>query len=329
MEVKATLQNVGIIILCGCLLGALYLFPFPYSSSPHDLPPSAPHSSLHPSLPAHLTNHHVLVSSNSAPRKKVAFCVTGQLGRLELESKVKNIFLANAEEYSVTVVMSLGSGPPRFNSQGDLWAPSPYSHFSPQQLVSAIHHLHDTYALNNNSNNKEGKTEEYVGKKFKVEVEVYDYRELEDGTWDKWLETNPSLCLSPDCSPFTAAHFGHYASVSRCMRTLEQVELQRGEKFDTVVRLREDTYALGEWKLTRDYDKTLTTLGLFSFGGLCDITYVVSREFASQLLHGLLDFRLPHKIFTLPDDLRYPPNSENWLANVVSFLNIPTRPICH
>eukprot|EP00005_Dracoamoeba_jomungandri_P010832 CAMPEP_0174275290 /NCGR_PEP_ID=MMETSP0439-20130205/59743_1 /TAXON_ID=0 /ORGANISM="Stereomyxa ramosa, Strain Chinc5" /LENGTH=254 /DNA_ID=CAMNT_0015367379 /DNA_START=903 /DNA_END=1664 /DNA_ORIENTATION=+ len=155
---------------------------------------------------------------------------------------------------------------------------------------------------------------EYVGKKFKVEVEVY-----------KWLETNPSLCLSPDCSPFTAAHFGHYASVSRCMRTLEQVELQRGEKFDTVVRLREDTYALGEWKLTRDYDKTLTTLGLFSFGGLCDITYVVSREFASQLLHGLLDFRLPHKIFTLPDDLRYPPNSENWLANVVSFLNIPTR----
>eukprot|EP00005_Dracoamoeba_jomungandri_P003902 CAMPEP_0174259202 /NCGR_PEP_ID=MMETSP0439-20130205/8062_1 /TAXON_ID=0 /ORGANISM="Stereomyxa ramosa, Strain Chinc5" /LENGTH=98 /DNA_ID=CAMNT_0015342997 /DNA_START=235 /DNA_END=531 /DNA_ORIENTATION=+ len=46
-----------------------------------------------------------------------------------------------------------------------------------------------------------------------------------------------------------------FAGISRCMDQAELVERQQGELFNTVVRLRDDGYALDEWSLSADYSK--------------------------------------------------------------------------
>eukprot|EP00005_Dracoamoeba_jomungandri_P013013 CAMPEP_0174275312 /NCGR_PEP_ID=MMETSP0439-20130205/59755_1 /TAXON_ID=0 /ORGANISM="Stereomyxa ramosa, Strain Chinc5" /LENGTH=326 /DNA_ID=CAMNT_0015367403 /DNA_START=323 /DNA_END=1300 /DNA_ORIENTATION=- len=191
--------------------------------------------------------------------------------------------------------------------------------------MSTIQELHDSF----DHSHMPSITDKNNKMKFKVYIDLYEGTNLDSGdeTWARWLEKNsPVLCpKNENCFERTKLLNAHFASISRAMSQVEIVEQQEGELFDIVVRLREDSYALDEWKLSPSYSKGFTGLDFLNFGGISDLTYTASREYASDLFHGLRNLRRPENLEKLPEEYRVPQNTETWLSNVVSFLNIPRR----
>eukprot|EP00005_Dracoamoeba_jomungandri_P013802 CAMPEP_0174266620 /NCGR_PEP_ID=MMETSP0439-20130205/30885_1 /TAXON_ID=0 /ORGANISM="Stereomyxa ramosa, Strain Chinc5" /LENGTH=249 /DNA_ID=CAMNT_0015353693 /DNA_START=239 /DNA_END=986 /DNA_ORIENTATION=- len=117
----------------------------------------------------------------------------------------------------------------------------------------------------------------------------------------------------------------HFAGIDRCMSQAELIEQQLGEKFDMVVKLREDAYAVEEWRLTAEYSKGITALDCLGWGGISDITYVLGGNMPPNSCTAFLGFGFSPKIWpSFPRD-RYQKNSEGWLAALVSFFRIPKR----
>jgi hypothetical protein len=111
------------------------------------------------------------------------------------------------------------------------------------------------------------------------------------------------------------------------MNQVEEYEGSTGNKFDLVMRVRDDGFAMADWVLDANYAHGFTTLDCQQWTGLHDMSYVMGRTFASDVLHSMIRWRTNSTLLrdNLPQEERYPQNPERWLLAVVTAFNMPIR----
>lgn len=80
------------------------------------------------------------------------------------------------------------------------------------------------------------------------------------------------------------------AGLRDCVKWVQLAELQQGFFYDLVVRLREDTFAVGPWLFSPPYMNHLTTDNTGNYAGrINDHNFAIDRKWADTLFRGLTE----------------------------------------
>jgi hypothetical protein len=131
------------------------------------------------------------------------------------------------------------------------------------------------------------------------------------------ISTFPTMC-----QPRFAKFYDH-----RCMTQVEEFEERTNNKFDLVMRVRDDGFAMDDWVVDSEYAHGFSTLDCQQWTGLHDMSYVMGRKYASEVLHAMIDWRADKTLLhdKLPSQERYPQNPERWLLAIVTAFHLPIR----
>jgi hypothetical protein len=222
---------------------------------------------------------------------KIAFCLTGQLARLELLSKLANIFIPNAlKGNTVHVFMLLDNSPV---VKQTFWrydySDTPYANYNVKKMEEVI--AKKLSGVN-------------LGNRFKARVRLepnsQDVFEVVDGFVPvetkviDWQQTHDGKGLNSEGKEDAAVRFQNnlewLGGLRDCIKWMQNVEQEHGYFYDLVVRLREDTYAFGEWVLEGQKLKgVITSAFLGSYRGINDHNLVLDRKWADPLFRGLIE----------------------------------------
>ena len=79
------------------------------------------------------------------------------------------------------------------------------------------------------------------------------------------------------------------AGLRDCVKWVMETEQLQGWHYDLVVRLRDDTYALGPWVLDTTYLGAMTSSLSGNFRGINDHNFVIARKWADTLFRGFTE----------------------------------------
>ena len=249
----------------------------------------------------------LIAIDNSYDRKelRLAFCVTGQLARLELASKVYNVFLENAKlGHRVDVFIFLD--PDITDIKQTYWnydyTKTVFGDYSASMLKKYIDDrtFEAGYGI-------KGPGVEFLkpdaiddggilvkgGVKVRVRLEPPP----------RWVFHVVDGIVPVKDKPFTghdgpktnfesaASRFQNnmrwMAGLRECVRWLQLQEFKQKWFYDIVVRLRDDSYAMGPWKFNELYRDVLMSSKTGTFQGINDHNFAVDRYYAENLFRGL------------------------------------------
>lgn len=236
---------------------------------------------------------------------RLAFCVTGQLARLELSSKVYNIFVENAKlGHRVDVFIFLD--PDITDVRQTYWnynyTHSIFGDYSAGMIKKYIDdRVFDTgYGI-------KGPGAEFTspdaiddggiivkgGVKVRVRLEppprwVFHVVDSEIPVKDKPFSGHdgPKSNYESAASRFQN-NLRWMAGLRECTRWLQVQEFKQKWFYDVVVRLRDDTYAMGPWKFNEMYRDVLMSSKTGTYQGINDHNFAVDRKWAENLFRGL------------------------------------------
>ena len=226
---------------------------------------------------------------------KIAFCVTGQLQRLEILSKIANIFIPNAKMGHIVHVFVLLDDTP--DVKQTFWrydySDTPYANYTTERLERLI--ARKTYAAT-------------LGGYFKAHVRVgppaQDLFEVVDGfvpvkekiinTDAQKVSTKNGQGVNNDMVESAEARFKNnlawMAGLRDCVKWTQQVEQEQGYFYDLVVKLREDTLAFDNWIFFKDLlQGALTSAYIGAYRGVNDHNLVLGRKYADVLFRGIIE----------------------------------------
>jgi hypothetical protein len=224
--------------------------------------------------------------SNGAQNKalRIAFCVTGQLARLELHSKIKNVILANAEAghvahmflYLDNEVNNVRQTYWKFNYSSSL-----YGHYSEQNLKSYIDKSIDQKHENN------VKTWVRLEPPPRFHFEVF-WNESVPVTEKKFTGHDGSKENYESAENRFQNNMRWMAGLRECAKWVQEMELQQGVFYDLIVRLRDDSFALGPWTFNSEtYIDSLVSLDLGNSRGINDHNFAIDRKWSDDFYRGL------------------------------------------
>lgn len=224
---------------------------------------------------------------------KIAFCITGQLARLELKSKIKNIIAPNSKIGHLThLFMYLDNEVD--NVKQTFWkydySNTPYHDHTDDMMRRDLREILKKY-----------KIEDSV--KYWVKFEPppqYNFQVVGEQipVTDKIIK-KPEKKMSGEMLPEGGIEKAEVrfqnnmrwlSALRYCVKWMQKEEYHQGIFYDLVVRLRDDTYAFGPWLLSYNtYAGHLVSAKTASFRGINDHNFVVDREFADDLFRGLTE----------------------------------------
>ena len=257
---------------------------------------------------------------NETKPLRIAFCLNGQLARLELYSKIKNIFIPNARIGNLVHVFIY--------------------------LDNEVEHVKQTYW------NYDYSKAMYGGHSKKELKAVVDDAATQSGF--KTRIRTRVLLQPPPRHVFAIAHEGEVpvkdkpftghdgphdlfesaasrfqnnmrwmAGLRECARWVMAAELDQKWFYDVVVRLREDTFAFGPWLLSPPglYRGALSSMSMGNFGGVNDHNFVIDRLWLDDLYRGLTED------YYFNSTLEHEPwgNPEHHIYQLAEAYNIPLR----
>ena len=247
---------------------------------------------------------------------RYAIMITGELTRLELGTKIQNIFAPN---------IMLGRKLDFFFHLEN------YTRLDPQHTFSADVYNNITAIV----------LKEFFITQLNKELSKYNSADID---YDPYVlithNTEPQMySFVNNKPPFPARDrlslaadvtslniFRQWEGVSRCMKNVEEAEASMGHRYDRVVKIRSDTYAFSEWIFS-----TLSLKhGMFSSNhalayGISDKNIGVHRKWADEM------FRDPLKFYYSTDAHNVTYRSpENYLLRLAERFHIPkyTVSIC-
>jgi len=258
----------------------------------------------------------LLAAAAGESRPRIAVCLTGQLSRLELASKVSRLFEPNLRAgLDMHVFLYLaqarpGEAPrqsrPRLQLGTDL-----YLSFSAEQLSSFL----TEYTRSDGPGS------------FRVESALL--REAQPYHYARYGDRDPLHPLDDDLTADQRfqLNFAMLAQMRRCMQMVQAAEVRERAHFDYVVRLRDDSILFDDWLLAPEsYGEGLTDVEECSWGAVNDHTFVVGRRHADAM------FRAPVEDYYLQNSVTKPVfgTSEVMLLHVSLAHGVPIRtvPVC-
>ena len=215
---------------------------------------------------------------------RIAFCVTGQLARLELNSKIKNVILANAEAghvahmflYLDNEVTNVRQTYWKFNYSSSL-----YGHYTEQNLKSFID--------KNIDHEYENKVKTWVRLEPppRYHFEVF-WNESVPVTEKKFTGHDGSKENYESAENRFQNNMRWMAGLRECAKWVQEIELQQGIFYDIIVRLRDDSFALGPWTFNSEtYLNSLISLDLGNSRGINDHNFAIDRKWSDDFFRGL------------------------------------------
>lgn len=238
-------------------------------------------------------------SSTSAPTKsasgpmKIAFLVTGQLARLELVSKIENIFIANAAAGHIVHVFFLLDHNITEVKQ-TFWRydydNTPYRRMNRQDLKNFVDQRVEAAGFNSQTQIFTRTRFEYPAQ-TNFSVRPNDYPGGIPVT-DKIGPTDidaPMVPVEPALVRWNN-NMRWLSGLRECTKWMMKAEYEQKWFYDLVVRLRDDTYAFGPWVLTRErYKGVFVSTKLGVHFGVNDHNFVVDRYWADPLFRGITE----------------------------------------
>mmetsp|Transcript_150968 Transcript_150968/g.267177 ORF Transcript_150968/g.267177 Transcript_150968/m.267177 type:complete len:395 (-) Transcript_150968:2-1186(-) len=199
-------------------------------------------------------------------KSKVAVCISGQIARLELDSKVRNVFIPLMEQQSlVHVFVALEAGGAKYvNPETALDAEV---RFSPDDIRGRLHPFYQAGSIHPHLDHN-------------MDISHWSRNYLATKIW-----VNRSMRL--------AGHMAQHANLKACVDLIEDHELKLGIRYDVILKLRDNTIAPKPFKLMSapDIDRAYTQEAVLvkdcaEWGGINDKVMVIPRRHLRTALAG-------------------------------------------
>lgn len=251
---------------------------------------------------------------------RIAFCITGQLARLEILSKLKNVILPNVNLGHTTHLFLLLDDQVD-NVKQTFWkfdySKSLYGRYTAHKLQSFI----DKKLMTFHHHNKvktwvrlEPPSREYFETFYNESVPVTEKKfSGHDGSKNNYESAESRF----------QNNMRWMAGLRECAKWVQEKELELGLFYDVVVRLRDDSFAMGSWTFdSRIYLNNLVSLDLGSWRGINDHNFAIDRKWIDDFLRGLSeDYYLNHT------KIEFWRNPEQHLLQVAEKYRINTKTI--
>ena len=198
------------------------------------------------------------LAHSETPVTRYAICLTGQLKRLELFSKVANIFAPNLRAGAVLGVFAyLDNSTEMRATSGQGKAPDFYDGMSAAALQHLLHETTTEAAV-------------FGAEQLHVEVQLSDEHQ-----WFTVYNNNTG-----GLKQHFQLNFAMMSQWRACALMVERHELKTRQFYDYVMRLRDDTYALDAWHLDAvSFRGSISAVEPGGWGGLNDHNFVFARDF--------------------------------------------------
>lgn len=245
-----------------------------------------------------LSSQYISVYSKKEEVKKIkiAFCVTGQLARLELESKLKNVVLPNLQiGHTVHLYILLDNEVQ--NVKQTFWkfdySNTPFVHFDVSKLSHFIKtHFDKSSIYKDNQDNFKYfiRLEKPANAFYQLVGNVYPVPDkIIHRPNPKIGSANPKDDKEPAPKRFQN-NMRWLGGLRDCVKWVQYMEFKQRMFYDLVVRLRDDSYAFDKWYIRYEFfGHRLTSTGSGSYGGINDHNFVIDREYADILFRGLIE----------------------------------------
>ncbi|CAM9836655.1 unnamed protein product [Chrysoparadoxa australica] len=235
----------------------------------------------------------------------VAVCVVGQLSRLQVDALVEHFIEPNRHKHghTVDVVVRL------YNSEDAT---------NETDLIPGVWAKSTT-----------GQIELHLGQYARyVSVSVEDPPDIK--IRDTFVDAMDKAYRSLEAK--RKRHLGHlrqYYAVGACMDQVEAWEDQEGERYDVILKLREDSELQADLIVKPEHTKAAFFLKCMSWGGLDDRSFIGGRESAGLLMRNLLpDYSSQPEerwLMEWKEEKRLPRNIEQTYRREAEMLGISVR----
>jgi hypothetical protein len=231
-------------------------------------------------------------SSKKSEPLKIAFCLTGQLARLELWSKITNIFVPNVKAgHTVHLFVLLDNEVEQVKQT--FWrydySEAPFTNFDEKKMQAYIQkrtekaNLGDKFVYRIRLEPPSQGTFPIVGGFIPVEDKVMANQHVsKDGAGKNEKGMEPAADRFQN-------NLRWMAGLRECVKWMQAAEQEQGFFYDLVVRLR-DTFAFADWVFdSGEMKNALTSADLGSYRGINDHNLVLDRKWSDVLFRGLTE----------------------------------------
>lgn len=213
-------------------------------------------------------------------KASIAICLTGNIRRLEIGSKIQNMIIPNLLNHiHIDLFILLESPRLRTDASFDKYIPL-YDTFTESDLekivrartIETMKTINDTLDFNFNVYVKFAEPQLHyhaVAGKVPIQTGYAFYRNSHQ--------------------QFEAT-FRQFNGIRHCVQWAQENEIINRKFYDFFIRFREDTYVLNTWNFKIDSWRNHVVVSNFNgYGGICDRWFVVSRQFVDKFLRGLVE----------------------------------------
>ena len=236
-------------------------------------------------------------------RHHVAICITGQVGRLELESKVKNLFVMN-DNAGIIMSAFLVLDPQKVQ----------YSKAPPTLTWSSSSTPTDTI-LHEASHN----LRKWL-RSVSLLNDTTDFSYIADNSWRKHYLSR--LEDPRERQSMLSKHLKQFWGNAVCANLISYDEVERNVKYDVILRIRDNSVVVQPFQLP--IRMLLETPGAYvkncaGWGGVNDKVMLTTRKYMNVVLRGWIDSFM----FTSSGNSSTISNPERFLQHVLVSANVP------
>ena len=273
---------------------------------------------------------------NSKQSLKVAVCLTGQLLRLEVLSKVRNLIAFNSvylgHEMDVFVLLDNNIT----DAKQTFWRHDYSSSLYKNMTTKTLQRYFEKHVRLSMSQLKAESSILKLKKRASTPVTIRVVLEpptqmnytIRDGKVPVGDKTGPSGDGLPTVGNFEPAaerfqnNMRWMGGLRGCMKWVQRTEHAQKAFYDIVIRLRDDSYVLGPWPILAGKHKdAFVTAALSPNFGVNDHNFAIDRKWADSVFRGVTE----DYYFNETLDMYSWPNTERRIYKILSSKNIPIR----
>jgi hypothetical protein len=284
------------------------------------------------SLPPLLTSR----ESDSQQKLRVAVCLTGQLLRLEVLSKIRNLIAYNSvylgHKMDVFVMLDNNITDAKQTFWREDYSNSIYKNMTTRMLQKYFEKHVKLSISNLKAESSSLKLKKWSLSPVAIRVVLepptqmnYTIRDGKVPVGDKTGPIGEGLHTVGTFEP-AAERFQNnmrwLGGLRGCMKWVQRTEHDQKWFYDIVIRLRDDSFVLGPWPIRAEkYKEAFVTAALAPNFGVNDHNFAIDRKWADTVFRGVTE----DYYFNETLDMYSWPNTERRIYKILSTKNIPIR----
>lgn len=278
----------------------------------------------------------MLPHPQSQPQMKIAICLTGQLMRLEILSKLRNLIAHNhvylGHQLDMFVLLDNDVNEVKQTYWRHDYSNMIYRNMTSLSLQMYMEKNLKGYIKQLRSTNTESISEDEDPPSTVIRVSLaspvqanYTILRGKVPVGDKSGPVGEGLPTVGDFEP-AAVRFQNnmrwMGGLRSCVKWVQQIEQQQQWFYDIVIRLRDDSFVLGPWVITaQKYQGAFVTAAVASNFGVNDHNFAVDRRWADSVFRGVTE----DYYFNETLDMYSWTNTEHRIYKILTSKGIPIR----